>query len=148
MVLVGLLAAGAGCGGGDQDTTTSSGGRADGEQAAGAARVCFTTSALHLYGGEALAAIDREGRAAIGESVASVARRSFAPNIRIAMRRLEDSAGRVGRRARSAAGAGLRRVLHDPKLLLEKNTPRLGRAFSHAQRLAEQGGLANPGCTL
>ena len=128
-----------GCGG-------NAGGQTSRSSARRGARVCFTTRSLHLYGGEALAAVNQQGQGAVGTSLASIARQSFAPNIRVAVHRLERFGGQDARQVITAANRGLERVLQDPKLLLDENTDQLHRAFSRAQRLAEQDGFSKPNC--
>jgi hypothetical protein len=110
------------------------------------ARVCFTARSLHLYGGEGLAAINQRGQGNVGISFASIARQSFAPNIRAAIHRLEKFGDQDAVQVISAASRGLERVLQEPKLLLDENTDQLHRAFSRAQRLAEQSGFSKPNC--
>jgi hypothetical protein len=109
-------------------------------------RVCFTARSLHLYGGEALAWINQQGQGAVGTSLASIAQHSFAPNIRVAVHRLERFGRQDAAQVISAANRGLERVLQDPELLLNANVGQLRRAFSRAQRLAEQNGFSKPNC--
>ncbi|MGH2963983.1 MAG: hypothetical protein ACRDMH_01195 [Solirubrobacterales bacterium] len=109
--------------------------------------VCFTTRALHLDGGEALASISQSGRANRGTSIMSVARRSFAPNIRIAVRRLRRYGTHAAEQVASAADRGLERVLRTPTLLLYRNGDQLGQVFSHARRLAERAGFSKTRCS-
>ena len=109
-------------------------------------RVCFTARSLHLYGGEALAWINERGQGAVGTSLASIARWSFAPNIRVAVRRLQRVGDQDAKQVILAAKSGLERVLQDPKLLLNRNADQLHHAFSRAQRLAERSGFSKPNC--
>jgi hypothetical protein len=136
----------AGCGGGDGTAATSPSPRPSQSQVARRPRVCFKARSLHLDGGEALAAINQQGQRAVGTSLVSIARQSFAPNIRVAVRRLGKFGDQDTKQVISAADRGLERVLQNPKLLLNQNTDQLRRAFTRAQRLAEQRRFSGPNC--
>jgi hypothetical protein len=148
-----LLFLASGCGGGDGSTSKGAVGRTGGaagrpsqSQLGHKPRVCFTTRSLRLYGGEALAGINQEGQGSVSTNIVRIARQSFAPNIRAAAHRLEKFGARDARAVISAANHGLELVLQDPKLLLNENAGELRRAFSRAQRLAEQNGFSRPNC--
>jgi len=143
---VALVCAAAGCGGDGDKRTVRPNPRADDVRVAEKPRVCFTTASLHLDAGEALAAINQEGQSAISTSLASVARRSFAPNVRRAARLLEQFGSPEAESVAASAKTGLQRVLRDPELLVNDNTAKLRGAFGRARRLAEEHGFSRPGC--